>query len=67
MKKTCKICIHNQLCWARVEVTRTIQGFKMFSIDIREQKNMNTTGTTDDVFTALAGCCSRYTEENKNV
>ncbi len=58
MNRSCAICIHNKPCWARIEVARTIHGFKLLADNAMERENCGTTHTTGDIYAALAGACA---------
>ena len=64
--RSCSNCLHNPLCWARVEVARTIQGWKFYAMTSSEQTNCQVTGNVDGIYKSVAAACTKWRDENED-
>lgn len=59
----CFSCLHSRTCFMRIEVTRTIQSFKLLAEDSIEAKNTNRTHSVGDMWGTIAGACTEYKDK----
>ena len=58
--RDCAHCTNNPTCWGRIELARTVQGFKYLAMTESEAKNIGALNTVNAIYQAFAGACNEW-------